>query len=413
MEMIHITSIDIKEPLLLKSGETYTVVLDLKNSSSIYVLEFQDKLFRTNSAVVLPEMEKPADSTDVSKISPIAMIASCLQYSFNTSKTMLVTGHTDTAGNTEYNVKLSQKRARTVLATLTGDSDTFADICSRVEYRRNSDYNQILAWVSEKWNWDCHPGQINDNGNDLIVNKFRKEYNSKGPGSAWAPKITEWGGAGGNEIWTAYFNCYENFLVDELKTDRDGLKKLRDSCKFIIQRKWVGCGESHPRTAQNIDEFPCDTNRRVEVAFFDNGEKPVLTCENDPLQCSKNNCELYDPKKYPRVILPPVVSPVVTGVSWIDVNTPVKNGDYRKVEFQGGGLPDGTHVHFISVSYSSYDPKTGKTTDKTNGPARKDWFQKLPVGGRNIDVLSSSEFTGKKPVDNTKIPQYFRGPQTT
>jgi outer membrane protein OmpA-like peptidoglycan-associated protein len=385
MNIIQLKEADfpLKDPLILKSGDSYTLKIDRSNPNEITIIEFQNKFFRTNSAVVLPDMEKPSDSADGKKTTPIATIASCLQYAHNTMKSILITGHTDTAGNDSYNFTLSQKRAQTILATLTGDADTFSSICSKVEYRRNSDYNQILAWVSEKWGWNCHPGQINDNGNDLLVNEFRKEYNKKGPGSTWAPKITEWGGAGGAEIWKAYFNCYEDFFVEELKTDRNGLADIRSKCTFVIDRKWVGCGETHPRTAQNINDYPCDNNRRVEVLFFNPDVKPPVTCENDPAQCSKSECVLYDSKKYPRVILPPSVTPAELGVTWVDADKNATDREFRKATFQGPGIPNGSAVKFsFFCEYNGKQYPLTNTVDSTlsGGKAEAEynrWFDPL------------------------------------
>lgn len=183
----------------IKSGGIYTIILLNAPDSSgnqFTVLEFEDKLFRLESAVVLPEQEDPGEgNADERKVTPVGIIASCLRYAQeHPNDLLLVAGHTDTSGNLDYNKKLSAWRAENILALLTNNGKRWAQICNSRDRMKSRDYNQILAWLSEERGFNCHPGKIDDSGNDLLVNTFRKEYNIKGPGATWAPKIVEWGG---------------------------------------------------------------------------------------------------------------------------------------------------------------------------------------------------------------------------
>lgn len=297
----------------LKSG-IYKIILSKELddiSNQITVFEFEDKLFRLESAVVLPEREDPGTgSENERKVTPVGIIASCLRYAQeHPNNLLLVAGHTDTAGNLDYNKKLSAWRAENILALLTNNGKRWAQICNSRDRMKSKDYNQILAWVSETRGFNCHPGQIDDSGNDLLVNEFRKEYNKKGPGSTWAPKIVEWGGAGGEEVWEAYFNCYQDYIAEELGVDIGGLNTLQSNIKYLSDLKWVGCNEYHPRTAQNIDDFKCESNRRVEVLIFEpKDEKPALDCDPDRNKCSGKGCALFDTSKFKRIMREPMTS---------------------------------------------------------------------------------------------------------
>jgi len=320
-----------------------------QDPSQILLVEFQDKLFRTNSAVVLPEQENP-QSTDTS---PAGLIASCIRYAQEyPSRKILVAGHTDTQGNLTYNKKLSGWRAQCLASLLTGDGDLFASICCNRERMRTSDYKQILAWLAKTRGWDCNPGIINDSHDDrtqTALNNFRKSYNSDGPGSSWAQKITEWGAADTVETWKAYFNCYEEFIADELGVELGTLNDMRKKLLFYIPKIWVGCNEYHPRVAKNIDEFPCETNRRVEVLFLDSKANPILYCSTSPDSCNKENCELYS-DKFPREILPPMVSAKEFTVEWEKTDPPAFKDDKRKCIATLNNAPDGTAVTITIMS---------------------------------------------------------------
>jgi Raf kinase inhibitor-like YbhB/YbcL family protein len=94
---------------------------------------------------------------------------------------------------------------------------------------------------------------------------------------------------------------------------------------------------------------------------------------------------------------------------WQNYNSNTTLPDKERLIFLEIGSKNDGHAQFVSYAYSSYDPDTGKTTDKTTGPARADFLKSLKIGGRGVDLIEISEFPNKKPVDNSKIPEYFRG----
>ena len=82
--------------------------------------ELADALFRTNSAVVLPEGEVPADDPDSHEaLRSFGVFATALRFNHeNAGRKLLVAGHTDTTASVDFNQKLSEERAGTGLALL-------------------------------------------------------------------------------------------------------------------------------------------------------------------------------------------------------------------------------------------------------------------------------------------------------
>ncbi|HEX2959797.1 MAG TPA: hypothetical protein VHO70_23375 [Chitinispirillaceae bacterium] len=329
----------------LRVGEQHTFLIE--TGKHAVIIEFEDKLFRTNSAVVLPDREDPSSSAGNSRsVSAVGIAAFCLRYmQEHPDKKMIITGHTDTAGGVDYNRKLSRWRAECITSVLKGDKKRFAEICKSWERMKVSDYKQILTWLSETRGWDCNPGPINDshdNKTQTAVNNFKKAYNESGPGSSWAAKVTPWGEANNQETWEAYFNCYEEYLAEQLGTDLAGVNTLRSTMKFIHPNMWTGCNEYQPRVAQNLDSFPCDSNRRVEVAFFDPGEEPALECNPNIDTCNKQECPLYKKTDYTRIITPPMISAKEWKCIWENIETPVTDHASRTMIIDVPGLPNGT-----------------------------------------------------------------------
>lgn len=311
------------------------------------LIEFEDALFRTDSAVVLPSAEAPSDADGTARRrTTVGIAATVLRHAEeHPEQTMFVAGHADTAGADAHNLQLSEFRARCVHAVLVGDAATFAKICNDVRRMKVADYEQILTWLAETRGWDCDPGEIDDRHTgrtQTAVNNFRKSYNAEGPGSTFAPKVTEFGPANNDETWRAYFFCYEDALALELGVDVSELAGLRANLRFLAPAV-VGCGESHPLEAENVDEFESQTNRRVEVLFFDPGEEPPLPCHGGgPGTCNPELCELYDPEKFRRRVLPAMVSALPWRARWSD--DIAHEDEPRDMLVDAPGLPAGTEM---------------------------------------------------------------------
>jgi outer membrane protein OmpA-like peptidoglycan-associated protein len=292
-------------PKWVKRADVIDLVALDPDGPSLQVVEVADTLFRTNSAVVMPEGETPTAGAGGTATDAIATVLR-----FNASrpgKKVLVAGHTDTEGSVDFNQKLSEERAKCALALLVGGTDgreSFAKVCDG--RHQVADYKQILAWVSRvlgKLGFDCHPGAIDDNAATGVapVKRFQKSYNqSKSALGASGPDLAV-DGAVGPLTWGAFFDCYEAVLAEDLGVDAKGLSDLREKVVFVDDhRRALGFGEHFPVEELGVDGLRSEANRRVEILLFDPTEEPdAEDAENDP-----ETAELYLPGNYERVVVP-------------------------------------------------------------------------------------------------------------
>jgi outer membrane protein OmpA-like peptidoglycan-associated protein len=270
-------------------------------------IELVDALFRTNSAVVLPEGEAPGSTVSHPAFTAAGMVATALRFNEeHPGKRILVAGHTDTTANADFNQKLSDERAQCALAILSGGSEQREAFKSLCDGRHTvSDYKQILSWVSRAFAdlaFDCDPGAIDENPATATepVRRFQKAYNAnKASLGATAPDLAV-DGVVGPLTWGAFFDCYELALQQELGEDAAGLQALRDALRFADEdRRALGFSEHFPIEELGVDEFESQSNRRVELLFFDEGEEPdLVAAESDP-----ETAELYLPGVYVRAAL--------------------------------------------------------------------------------------------------------------
>ncbi|MEM7155007.1 MAG: OmpA family protein [Myxococcota bacterium] len=356
----------------LVTSSKHRVVIAWHRHATLF--EFEDALFRTNSAVMMPASEHPKALHASGKLrTAVGLVASVLRVvEEHPSRSLLVAGHTDTTGGDESNIKLSEWRASCVAAVLTGDADLFVKVCHSWARMRVADYQQILTWLAQTHGWDCDPGGIDDqhgNATQRAVNEFRKAYNERGPGSRDAAKVTPWGAASNEETWRAYFHCYEDALREELGEDAAGVAALRSKLQFVLPRQKVGCGEHHPKEAENHDEFCSQTNRRVEVLLFERSEVPAMTCHPGPGQCQHQTCELYDRERFRRRVLPPLLSAKRWSARW-DADL-ARAEDTRTMTVETPGLPDGV-------------PLTFTVTQQGHGVVLE---QAVPSGGQRAELV--------------------------
>ncbi len=270
-----------------KTSDALTITTKVKQAD---LIEIEDLHFNHNSAVVLPKA--------------IDELAYCYLYvKANSSKMMLIAGHTDRSGTAEYNQKLSEKRAENVLHLLTGNRADWiktADLKSGGK-SKIEDYQEILKWVSTTLGWSCDPGDV-DNilGTETkeAIKTFQETYNDE-----FSKSITV-DGVMGPDTWGAFFDIYMIMLADALGhgSDTSKLKPYRDALKFVNGMKTIGCGERHATSPKSISR----EDRRVEIFFFEPADKPKLSfqplCHEGPpddpeslLPKGKKSkkCELY------------------------------------------------------------------------------------------------------------------------
>jgi outer membrane protein OmpA-like peptidoglycan-associated protein len=291
-------------------AETVELVAGDPDAPEVKFVELADAHFRTDSAVVLPEGENPDDSGAHEAITSVGVIATALRFlEGNPGKRVLVAGHTDTSAGDDHNQKLSEDRASVALAMLKGgdERDNFRTTCNARHKPR--DVNQILSWAARELKdlgFDaCDPGQITDFVSSAKVLSFQNAYNANQATLSSDPLVSPLDPDGdfGEFTWGAVFDCYELALQRELGEDAAGVQVLRDRLKFADpDHESLGFGEHFPIEELGVDEFRSQTNRRIEILFFDQGEEPdLLHAAEDP-----ETSELYLPGNYEHTALPPL-----------------------------------------------------------------------------------------------------------
>jgi hypothetical protein len=308
----------------------------------VELLEVHDALFRTNSCVVLPEGEDPITSSQRHEsLTAVGIIATLLRYNEeHPGKKLLIAGHADTMGKVDFNQKLSEERAQVALACLTGDKDTFKNLCHN--RHQVSDIKQILRWIHVTRGYPCDPGKINDTPNLWTpVNSFQKAYNADldnvNPGGARIGVD----GDPGPETWGAFFDCYEAALREELGEDAAAVAALRAQLVFLDDsRKSLGFSEHHPIDNLGRDHYRSQANRRVEALMFDPGEEPDLDAGGGDPEMS----EVYDPDLYRRAPLEPMVSALPWRATWSEETAHFDCT--RTLQLAAPGLPAGVPMTF-------------------------------------------------------------------
>ncbi len=351
------------------------------------LLEFEAALFRTNSAVVLPEGEDPSKESHQA-LSSVGMVATVLRYNAETSgKKLFVAGHTDTTGTVDFNLALSDERAECALALLLGDRQLFVDTANA--RHTVADYKQVLSWCTRAFPelFDCDPGEIDDKEFTGIepLKRFQAQYNVARDELGTAEPEIRVDGSIGEDTWGAMFDIYEFALRSELGEDADGTTALRNQLEFVDDaRRSLGFSEHHPRERQGEDSTENQQNRRVEILFFDPGEEPDLQqAETDP-----ENSDLYDPDKFR---LDPIET--LTG----------DRLDYVLRLLPTPGVPTPRELEFVlspdgrgwSIAKSSSEAQT------TDGGIRELLFKVQTSGTYSLSLLLA---------DGTKIPIFRRVP---
>ncbi len=266
--------------------------------AGVWRVDFEDAHFRTDSAVLMPDNlagKQPggasppaggaAEGLDVLKV-----VHSQLKK--QPSQRLLVAGHTDRVGKDAYNISLSADRASGIMFLLEGRKEDWRMLAGRRNH--DDDISQVLAWVSAKYGWDCHPGKIENaswSQKHTAILNFQKRYNvefidsgrtAKAYPGVTAKRIGEDGDCG-PETWGAVFDVYQDALAAKLAATFEGMVSFHASLadRWVDdENKAVPCGETFPREQPLEDNYESAVNRRVEALFFDPPEMPPL-----PLPC--------------------------------------------------------------------------------------------------------------------------------
>jgi hypothetical protein len=389
----------------------------LERDSSDFV-EFDDALFRLDTAVLLPEGQDPSAETPdgTGRVrTGVGLLAACLRFAEeHPDRSTLVAGHTDTYGTDWHNDELSRHRAAVVFAALTGDRALFAKsahgphLSQAQKDKLYPDETQVLEWVARERGWPCSPAAHPTLSHAVL--DFQKSWNQNGKAGNTAENDLALTAVFNEPTWGAVYDCYQERLLAELGTDTWGLAALRARLTFIDPGGRVGCGEYHPIDRAGIDGYKSQTNRRVEVHFVDKQNPPALPCATGG--CTKQACTFYDPVLLGRRHLPAMLSAAAWTAAWEGPAGPAQLGSRRTMKLEAPGLPAGTPITFVVSQIVGEAPPqeiarlAAQASEGGAALAFGDWFRpervlarvKLPLGGAfaQVSFTFAAEGAGRR-----------------
>src|SRR5690606_3765494 len=149
----------------------------------------------------------------------------------------------------------------------------------------------------------CDPGPSDDTDNLWTpVHTFESEFNYfKFYFQASETPDLELTGSMGPNNWGALFDVLQFGIAQELGVIVRDIASLRANIKWLDDsRKALGFSEHHPIDAVGTDNYESQSNRRVELLFFDENDilPDLAAAESDPA-----GSEIYLPGIYERVVL--------------------------------------------------------------------------------------------------------------
>jgi hypothetical protein len=254
------------------------------------MLELDDVLYHTNSAVLMPEIPEVSSTSPSNKCTGLKALAlGFKQLEFDSQQKILIAAHTDTKGEVTDNFTLSKKRGQGIYCLLTSGK--------REDWAENSknqhvieDYQQILKYMFERHGWaGCDPGPINNKWNketksatEAFIDKYNDELAKTSPPPAGINPIDkkstiyfvqeDWQHHWVIELWRAVYDIYISDIIKALGVDADLFEKRYRSKVNILKggggEHYLACGESHPIDQSLRNEYRSQKNRRVEIYFF-------------------------------------------------------------------------------------------------------------------------------------------------
>jgi|GEM_PF-913516 len=284
--------VSLSEPVDVELVADDTPVDENTNIKKAETIEIPDVLFNLNSAT--PCLD--ADGVLLSSI------LTTLDFALNNaSKEVVVFGHTDTSGDVALNYKLSELRAKAIKALLDGDKKAFAAVANKNS--RILDYQMSLKTLATMYDWTCDPGNPDDEDGpktQSAVRNFIAEYNRKFSGNLKEDEVF------GVEVWEALGEVI-------IQTAQETFDKEWPKVKYGYGGKGLyACGESFPIDGKGKDEYVSETNRRVEVVFWEKAEAPNLKePANKSKRLTSDECPVYDDVLWEQTIVVPKPVPVI------------------------------------------------------------------------------------------------------
>lgn len=325
---IHISVKDRGKGITVEPGFSYTFILDEKELA-VEIIEAEDALFRSNSALFLPTAieDESASQSDyqvfesndtldsqaaVSGLNVICGFFRYYQFCIDRGdvKHVLITGHADSVGKESSNEKLSQKRAAIVESIILGGKDSRTLFVKNVVKKHTKkDQQHILNWLVktlgvanvDKLNVDGKIGSKTSSAIRAVKKELRSDSfpSNRYSGFGFSDDIekirktlinnTEFAA----NLWVFVFELYQAEMYVALKNDNFNLEDIRANLKWVdAERKAVGCGETWPVEARGQDNYKSQSNRRVEILFYDPHElKGNLPCHDD--KCAEEECHIF------------------------------------------------------------------------------------------------------------------------
>ena len=306
----------------ISSGNQETIVTDPER---LLTLEFEDVLFNLNSAVFLPYNPHPQNSgsrqrpginistgnstTEQFLITGLGVIYTVYKFlELFPDYKIIIAGHTDTSGEVEYNFHLSELRAKNVLHMLLGEKTEWVD--TSFEKHRILDVQYILKHFSQRLNWSCDPGELNDrltqqfqSALKIFQESFNANYNQMGLTNCIDIPVQEIQNNKLNkETWEAIFWLYIYELSKMLNCtpDESGFEEWRSRFNFMKDDcKILACGESFPIAEVDRPNSRCQANRRVEILFALEEDIPEFDCLSPRSEIySFEDCPFYNFSRY-------------------------------------------------------------------------------------------------------------------
>lgn len=276
----------------------------------IKVLELEDTLFHTDSAVMMPSHSVTNENADsqisnkteenqqfISGIKSIALVLK--QFEINAEQKLIIAGHNDIKNNSRQCFELSELQAKNVLYLLTGEDNGSAWARSCEQQHSIEDYKQILHYFAVRKSWNCDPGKTDTKWGQKTEDACREFFTKAVPTKA--EKIV-------SEIvnnsdkkwpihaWKAVYTLYEEELCEALKITSQDLVARRKRIKFVKSGKQiVSCGASFPVDLKERNNYRSRSNRRVEILFFKSEDIPSLVCPEDTsTEHQKHQCPIWN-----------------------------------------------------------------------------------------------------------------------
>jgi outer membrane protein OmpA-like peptidoglycan-associated protein len=238
-----------------------TVYKRIKGFAAVFY-EIEDIHFHHNSVV-------PCLSTDGKLLNTIADALGYIEA--HPEAEVAIAGHASSAGDAEYNKKLSLDRAKAIRALLDDDEKTFTDLATSRSF--GEDLYAILESLTDFYKWNCDPGAKTNAANASLLKPtllaFQKEYNQK------IEDTIDEDGVFGKQTWGAIFKTYQYYIAEFCKQDKTNLSVVR--LKINYEKKSngiIGCGEDTPMENAGKEKYKSTTNRRAEILFLDPVNKP-------------------------------------------------------------------------------------------------------------------------------------------